>query len=52
MITVNQKINDRDLRERICLDAISAVEMKSLEINRRAIRLGEISEWWLYDILQ
>jgi len=32
----NQKINDRDLRERICLDAISAVEMKSLEINRRA----------------
>ncbi|GAG92598.1 unnamed protein product, partial [marine sediment metagenome] len=32
----NQKINDRNLRERICLDAISAAEMKSLEIHRRA----------------
>jgi len=25
----NRKINDRDLRERICLDAISAAELKS-----------------------
>ena len=25
----NRKINDRDLRERICLDAISAAEMKT-----------------------
>ncbi len=25
----NRKIHDRDLRERICLDAISAAEMKS-----------------------
>ena len=24
----NQKVNDRDLRERICLDAISAAEIK------------------------
>jgi len=28
----NRKINDRDLRERICLDAISAAEMKSREM--------------------
>ena len=25
----NRKVNDRDLRERICLDAISAAEMKT-----------------------
>ncbi len=28
-IYFNRKINDRDLRERICLDAISAAEMKT-----------------------
>ena len=29
----NQKINDRDLRERICLDVISAAETKSRSVH-------------------
>jgi len=34
----NQKINDRDLRERICLDAISAAETKSRSVHHRLKR--------------
>ena len=32
----NRKLNDRDLRERICLDAISATETKSRDMRINA----------------
>ncbi|MCK5514026.1 MAG: hypothetical protein KAJ00_05980, partial [Deltaproteobacteria bacterium] len=35
----NRKLNDRDLRERICLDAISAAETKSREMSIAAKRI-------------